>query len=50
MLVLVFGGLILVFYGMISVIGFRLIKEKVEFIDRNVFILVVVLIVGFGVF
>ncbi|AMQ19264.1 uracil-xanthine permease family protein [Thermococcus peptonophilus] len=44
----VLGGLTLALYGMISVTGLRLIKEKVEFTDRNVLILAAALIAGLG--
>ena len=44
----VLGGLTLALYGMISVTGLRLIKEKVEFNDRNVLILAAALIAGLG--
>ena len=44
----VLGGLTLALYGMISVTGLRLIKEKVEFNDRNTLILVAALIAGLG--
>lgn len=45
----VLGGLTLALYGMISVTGLRLIKEKVEFNDRNTLILAAALIAGLGV-
>ncbi len=44
----VLGGLTLALYGMISVTGLRLIKERVEFTDRNTLILAASLIVGLG--
>lgn len=44
----VLGGLTLALYGMISVTGLRLIKEKVEFNDRNTLILAAALIAGLG--
>ncbi len=44
----VLGGLTLALYGMISVTGLRLIKEKVEFNDRNTLILAASLIAGLG--
>jgi uracil-xanthine permease len=44
----VLGGLTLALYGMISVTGLRLIKEKVEFNDRNTLILAAALIAGIG--
>ncbi len=44
----VLGGLTLALYGMISVTGLRLIKEKVEFTDRNMLILAAALIAGLG--
>ena len=44
----VLGGLTLALYGMISVTGLRLIKEKVEFTDRNTLILAAALIAGLG--
>ncbi|NJE10082.1 uracil-xanthine permease family protein [Thermococcus sp. MAR1] len=44
----VLGGLTLALYGMISVTGLRLIKERVEFNDRNTLILAASLIAGLG--
>ena len=44
----VLGGLTLALYGMISVTGLRLIKERVEFNDRNTLILAAALIAGLG--
>ncbi|AGK60178.1 uracil-xanthine permease [Archaeoglobus sulfaticallidus PM70-1] len=44
----VLGGLTVALYGMISVTGLRLIKEKVEFTDRNMLIIASALIVGLG--
>ncbi|AFK22803.1 uracil-xanthine permease family protein [Pyrococcus sp. ST04] len=44
----VLGGLTLALYGMISVTGLRLIKEKVELDDRNTLILAASLIAGLG--
>lgn len=44
----VLGGLTLALYGMISVTGLRLIKERVEFNDRNVLILAAALVAGIG--
>ncbi|NJE06223.1 uracil-xanthine permease [Thermococcus sp. M36] len=44
----VLGGLTLALYGMISVTGLRLIKERVEFTDRNTLILAAALIAGLG--
>ena len=44
----VLGGLTLALYGMISVTGLRLIKERVEFTDRNTLILAASLIAGLG--
>ncbi len=44
----VLGGLTVALYGMISVTGLRLIKEKVELNDRNVLIIASALIVGLG--
>ncbi|MDI3474509.1 MAG: hypothetical protein PWQ79_1529 [Thermococcaceae archaeon] len=44
----VLGGLTLALYGMISVTGLRLIKERVDFTDRNVLILAAALIAGLG--
>ncbi|AMM54868.1 uracil-xanthine permease family protein [Pyrococcus kukulkanii] len=44
----VLGGLTLALYGMISVTGLRLIKEKVELDDRNTLILAAALIAGLG--
>jgi len=39
---------VLALYGMISVTGLRLIKERVEFNDRNTLILAASLIAGLG--
>lgn len=44
----VLGGLTIALYGMISVTGLRLIKEKVELNDRNMLIIASALIVGLG--
>ena len=44
----VLGGLTLALYGMISVTGLRLIKERVEFNDRNTLILAAAFIAGLG--
>jgi len=44
----VLGGLTLALYGMISVTGLRLIKERVEFNDRNTLILAASLVAGLG--
>ncbi|CAB49703.1 uracil-xanthine permease family protein [Pyrococcus abyssi] len=44
----VLGGLTIALYGMISVTGLRLIKDKVELNDRNTLILATSLIVGLG--
>ncbi|MDV3104799.1 uracil-xanthine permease family protein [Thermococcus waiotapuensis] len=44
----VLGGLTLALYGMISVTGLRLIKERVEFTERNTLILAAALIAGLG--
>ena len=44
----VLGGLTVALYGMISVTGLRLIKEKVEFTDRNMLIIASALIAGLG--
>ncbi|WP_175059467.1 uracil-xanthine permease family protein [Thermococcus sp. 2319x1] len=44
----VLGGLTIALYGMISVTGLRLIKEKVELNDRNMVIIASALIVGLG--
>ncbi|AAL81364.1 uracil permease [Pyrococcus furiosus DSM 3638] len=44
----VLGGLTLALYGMISVTGLRLIKEKVELNDRNTIIIATALIAGLG--
>ncbi|HIP89909.1 MAG TPA: uracil-xanthine permease [Thermococcus paralvinellae] len=44
----VLGGLTIALYGMISVTGLRLIKERVELNDRNMLIIASALIVGLG--
>ncbi|ACS90293.1 MAG TPA: uracil-xanthine permease [Thermococcaceae archaeon] len=44
----VLGGLTIALYGMISVTGLRLIKDKVELNDRNMFIIASALIIGLG--
>ncbi len=44
----VLGGLTIALYGMISVTGLRLIKDKVELNDRNMLIIASALIVGLG--
>ncbi|WP_048150371.1 uracil-xanthine permease family protein [Palaeococcus ferrophilus] len=44
----VLGGLTVALYGMISVTGLRLIKERVELNDRNTLILATALIAGLG--
>ncbi|WP_048058216.1 uracil-xanthine permease family protein [Pyrococcus yayanosii] len=44
----VLGGLTLALYGMISVTGLRLIKERVELNDRNTLIIAAALIAGLG--
>jgi len=44
----VLGGLTIALYGMISVTGLRLIKEKVNLNDRNMLIIASALIVGLG--
>lgn len=44
----VLGGLTVALYGMISITGLRLIKDKVELNDRNTLILASALILGLG--
>lgn len=44
----VLGGLTIALYGMISVTGLRLIKDKVELNDRNMLIIASALIAGLG--
>ena len=44
----VLGGLTIALYGMISVTGLRLIKERVELNDRSMLIIASALIVGLG--
>lgn len=44
----VLGGLTVALYGMISVTGLKLIKERVELNDRNMLIIASALIVGLG--
>ncbi|MCQ1536557.1 uracil-xanthine permease [Methanosarcina sp. KYL-1] len=44
----VLGGLTIALYGMIAVTGLKLIKDKVEFNDRNTLIIASALVMGLG--